>query len=258
MLVRGASAGPRRFGRDPARRYALAAPGCVRHGLEEKCPCDPGAASAGRVGPRAITHFSTFGRAGRDDPEKRQDGTAIGSWRRAPTGRPLLVEDDHDASGGTPVLSSRVAWRRASAARRPLTGAHARMDVPVGEGLLGHAHDDQETFNPGRRLAPASPAVAVVGMSPDGALARRPLRASAAWPTRRSLAPVERRSGPPARGTARYRIEPQSPGGSRVGSVAVAVACATARGGSGALDDEFQPIDGTDLLSALAKGKRGE
>src|SRR5207247_8912899 len=49
----------------------LGCAGCVRHGLEEKCPCDPSAAPAGRVGPRAITHFSIFGRARRDDPEKR-------------------------------------------------------------------------------------------------------------------------------------------------------------------------------------------
>ena len=53
------------------------------------------------------------------------------------TGRRLPVEDDHGASGGTPILSSPMAWRRASAARRPLTGAHARMDVPLGEGSAG-------------------------------------------------------------------------------------------------------------------------
>jgi hypothetical protein len=28
-----------------------------------------------------------------------------------------------------------IAWRAASPARRPLTGAHARMGVPVGEGV---------------------------------------------------------------------------------------------------------------------------
>jgi CheY-like chemotaxis protein len=53
------------------------------------------------------------------------------------TGRGLRVEDDHGASGGTPILSSPMAWRPASAARRPLTGAHARMDVPLGEGSAG-------------------------------------------------------------------------------------------------------------------------
>ena len=43
-----------------------------------------------------------------------------------------------------------------------------------GRGPLGHALDDQETFDPGRRLRPLSPAVAVVGTRPDGALACRP------------------------------------------------------------------------------------
>lgn len=71
ILVRRASAGARLCGRDPARRYALAARGCVRHGLEERCPCDLSAAPAGRVGPRVITYFSICRRARRDDPENR-------------------------------------------------------------------------------------------------------------------------------------------------------------------------------------------
>jgi hypothetical protein len=45
------------------------------------------------------------------------------------------------------------------------------MDVPVGESPLGNSQEDQETFDAGRRFAPA---VAVVGTRPDGALACRP------------------------------------------------------------------------------------
>jgi hypothetical protein len=50
------------------------------------------------------------------------------------TERRLLVEDDHGASGRTAISSSPIGWRRR---RRPVVlsqGAHARMDVPVGEG----------------------------------------------------------------------------------------------------------------------------
>jgi hypothetical protein len=51
------------------------------------------------------------------------------------TERRLLVEDDHGASGGTPILSSPIAWRRASAARRPLTGRACPDGRPGGEGF---------------------------------------------------------------------------------------------------------------------------
>jgi hypothetical protein len=44
--VRRASAGPR-LDRGPAPRHALAAPRCLRHGLEEERPCDRSAAPAG-------------------------------------------------------------------------------------------------------------------------------------------------------------------------------------------------------------------
>ena len=48
----------------------------------------------------------------------------------------LLVEDDHGASGGTPIMPSPMAWRRASAARRrPLTG-RACPDGRPGRGGL--------------------------------------------------------------------------------------------------------------------------
>jgi hypothetical protein len=48
------------------------------------------------------------------------------------TGRRLLVEDDHGASGGTPILSSPIAWWRASVPVVLSQGAHAPMDIPVG------------------------------------------------------------------------------------------------------------------------------
>jgi hypothetical protein len=64
-------------------------------------------------------------------------------------------------------------WRRAPAARRPLTGAHVRMDDPVGEGPLGDAHRSSVVRPRGAGLRSLSPAVAVVGPRPDGALACR-------------------------------------------------------------------------------------
>jgi hypothetical protein len=51
------------------------------------------------------------------------------------TGRRLLVEDDDGASGGTPILSSPMAWRRASAAGRPLTGRASPDGRPGGGGV---------------------------------------------------------------------------------------------------------------------------
>jgi hypothetical protein len=59
------------------------------------------------------------------------------------------------------------------------------MGVPVEEGSLGHAQDDQETVDRGPGFRPLSPAVAVVGMRPDGALASRLLQVSGGrWPKR--------------------------------------------------------------------------
>ena len=70
MLVRRASAGVRRFERNPARRCTLAAPGMFGMGRGD-VPMRPSEAHAGRVGARVITYSSICGRAGRDDPEKR-------------------------------------------------------------------------------------------------------------------------------------------------------------------------------------------
>jgi hypothetical protein len=46
-----------------------------------------------------------------------------------------------------------------------------------GRGPRGQAQDDQETFEPGAGVRSLSPAVAVVGSRPDGALACRPQQA---------------------------------------------------------------------------------
>jgi hypothetical protein len=69
-----------------------------------------------------------------NNPCSRQGDPVVASGS---TGRRLLVEDDHwrlrqDADVGQP---DGVA--AASAAGRPLTGAHARMDVPLREGSAG-------------------------------------------------------------------------------------------------------------------------
>jgi hypothetical protein len=103
---------------------------------------------------------------------------AIGSSRRARRGRRLLVQDDHGLSGGTPIFSSPM---RGGARRRPVVLSQARMPgwtCRWGRGPVGHAQEDQETFDPGRRLHPLSPAIAGVGTRPDRALACRPERSS--------------------------------------------------------------------------------
>lgn len=93
------------------------------------------------------------------------------------TGRRLLVEDDHGASRGRRYRAARL---RGGRRRRPVVLSQARMPGWTSRlaGPLGHAQDDQETFDPGAGLRPLSPAVAVVGTRPDGAIACRPGRAS--------------------------------------------------------------------------------
>jgi hypothetical protein len=81
------------------------------------------------------------------------EGKAIRSSRRARRGAGCWLRATIGVSGRTPMSSSRIAWRRASAARRCLTGAHARLDAAVGEGFARAHHDDHETFDGGRRLA---------------------------------------------------------------------------------------------------------
>ena len=85
----------------------------------------------------------------RDNPCRRQGDRVVAPGS---TGRRLLDEDDRGASGGAPALSSPTAWRRAPAARRPLTGRACPDGLPAG-GPLGHAHEDEETFDRGRRFA---------------------------------------------------------------------------------------------------------
>ena len=128
----------------------------------------------------------------RNNPCRRQGDRVVAPGS---TGRRLLVEDDRGASGETPISSSPIAWRRASAARHRLTGAHARMDVAVGEGSAEPRSGRSRDGDPGLRFAPAFARVAVVGTRPDGALACRPFRASAGRAARRSQ-PGERSSGP--------------------------------------------------------------
>jgi hypothetical protein len=51
MLVRRASAGPRRRGSGSGAPLRLGCAGCARHGLEEKCPCDRAQRPRGGSGP---------------------------------------------------------------------------------------------------------------------------------------------------------------------------------------------------------------
>jgi len=87
-----------------------------------------------------------------NNPCRRQGDQVVAPSSR---GRRLLVEDDHGASGGRRYRAARL---RGGRRRRPVVlsqGARPRMGVPVGEGPLGHAQDDLETFGSGRRFAPA-------------------------------------------------------------------------------------------------------
>ena len=65
------------------------------------------------------------------------DGKAIGSSRRARRGAGCWLRTTIGASGRTPISSSPVAWRRASPARRPLTGRACRDGRPGGGGSAG-------------------------------------------------------------------------------------------------------------------------
>ena len=138
----------------------------------------PGWRSTQRVCRRGRTRRGSPGPSGdsRNNPCRRQSDRVVAPGS---TGRRLLVEDDRGASGETPISSSPIAWRRASAGRHRLTGAHARMDVAVGEGSAeprsGRSRDGRSRASVCARFRP----VAVVGTRPDGALACRPERAPA-------------------------------------------------------------------------------
>jgi hypothetical protein len=68
-------------------------------------------------------------RDSRNNPCRRQGDQVVAPGS---TGRRLLVEDVIGATGTTPISSSPIAWRPASAPVVLSQGAHARMDVPVG------------------------------------------------------------------------------------------------------------------------------
>jgi hypothetical protein len=110
-----------------------------------------------------------------NNPCRRQGDQVV-----APTssGRWLVVEDDHGASGGRRNRATRL---RGGRRRRPVVlspGAHAGMGVPVGEGVRSATlRTIKRRSTPGAGLRPLAPAVAVVDTRPDGALACRPNRA---------------------------------------------------------------------------------
>jgi hypothetical protein len=105
------------------------------------------------------------------------EGKAIRSSRRARRGAGCWLRTTRGASGRTAMSSSRIAWWRPWAARRPLTG-RACPDGRPGGGAVRSA-----TLRTIKRRSTAAavcarfrPAVAVVGTRPDGALACRPQR----------------------------------------------------------------------------------
>ena len=132
------------------------------------------------------------------------EGKAIRSSRRARRGAESCLTTTVGVSGRTPISSSRIAWRRASAARRPLNARACPDGRPGGgRGSLGHAQDDQGSSTVAAGLRSLSPAVAVVGTHPG---------------RRSHLVRVRRRAGPrrdhiarprprAAAGTARARAE---------------------------------------------------
>jgi len=70
------------------------------------------------------------------------------------TGRRLLVEDDHGASGGKPISRRAIAWRAGAGGASSSDRRACPDERPGRESPLGEAHDDHETFGPGRRFAP--------------------------------------------------------------------------------------------------------
>jgi hypothetical protein len=155
------------------RSSAGPSPACYgRRGGARVETCPPGqCAAVARAGAhvalaamRAITHV---------------EGKVIRSSRRARRGAGCWLRTTMVASSGTPILSSLIAWRRASAARRPLAGAR----MPGWASQWGRVRSAtlrtiQRRSVPGVGLRPLSPAVAVVGTRADSALACRPLRPS--------------------------------------------------------------------------------
>ena len=86
-------------------------------------------------------------------PNNDSNGKATGSSRRPRRGAGWWLRTTMAPRAGA---ENRAAGLRGGGRRRRVVlsqGAHARMDVAVGRGPLGHARDDQETFDRGRRLA---------------------------------------------------------------------------------------------------------
>ena len=122
---------------------------------------------------RATTHVK-----GKPTRSSRPARRGAGCWLRATIG----------VSGRTPMSSSRIAWRRASAARRCLTGRMPGWTRRWGRGSLGHTMTITRRSTVAAGWRSLLPAVAVVRTRPDGALACRPSRNS----QRRGEAPLRR------------------------------------------------------------------
>ena len=127
---------------------------------------------------RAITHVE--GKAIRSSRRARR---GAGCWLRR-TMAPLAGADVEQPDGVAAGVGG-----PSSSHRERMPGWTSRW----GRGSLGHTQDDHETFDRGRRCAPA---VAVVGTRPGGALACRRERASARASGDAGLSQEQLRSGP--------------------------------------------------------------
>ena len=113
--------------------------------------------------------LTTIGGYGRGDFERGCDDyvcKAIGSSRRARRGAGCWLRATIGVSGRTPMSSSRIAWRRASAARRCLTGRMPGRTRRWGRGSLGHTMTITRRSTVAAGWRSLSPAVAVVGARP--------------------------------------------------------------------------------------------
>ena len=147
-----------------------------------------------RVLMRAITHV---------------EGKAIRSSRRARRGAGCWLRRTIGASERTPMSSSRMTWRRASAARRPLIGS-ACPDGRRGGGGVRSA--TLRTITRGSTAAAGvRPAVAVVGTRTGGALACRPERVSARASGDAGLSKEQLRSGPRRVPASAQIVQPGTP-----------------------------------------------
>jgi hypothetical protein len=81
-------------------------------------------------------------------------------------------------SAGRRYRAARIAWRRTSAARRPVTGRACPDGRPGGGGVRSATLGTIKRRSTVAAAVSLSPAVAVVRTRPDGALAARPERSS--------------------------------------------------------------------------------